>query len=94
MAAEQFEIRANNGNGKFRPLSSLRCGESARIVDLVGEKTFHSRLIELGFIPGSEVRVRSCSPWRDPVEYEVRNSRICLRRGESDQILVHDIVLQ
>lgn len=83
---------SNNGNGTVKrliPLSSLQVGEWGRIDRLQEGFTFCCRLRDLGFVPGSLVRVRRRSPLRDPIEYEVRNTRICLRRRESDQILVH-----
>ncbi len=79
-----------NGNGnRLIPLSSLQVGEWGRIDSLQDSADFSQRLHDLGFVPGSLVRVRRRSPLRDPIEYEVRNTRICLRRRESDHILVH-----
>ena len=82
--------RNQNGTDKrLIPLSSLHVGEWGRIDSLQEDVTFCCRLRDLGFVPGSLVRVRRRSPLRDPIEYEVRNTRICLRRKESDQIWVH-----
>lgn len=72
-------------------LSTLREGRRARIVALRGATSFDMRLLELGFVPGSLVLVRRNSPLRDPVEFEVRNSRICLRRSEAERILVVEV---
>jgi Fe2+ transport system protein FeoA len=46
------------------------------------------RLLDLGFTPGSRVRVVRRAPLGDPVEYELRGSRICLRRSEAERIRV------
>jgi Fe2+ transport system protein FeoA len=46
------------------------------------------RLLDLGFTPGSRLRVVRRAPLGDPVEYELRGSRICLRRGEAERIRV------
>ncbi len=69
-------------------LSSLAVGQSARIASLRATTPFELRLLELGFVPGSTVTVRRSSPLQDPIEYEVRHNRICLRRSEAARILV------
>ncbi len=74
--------------GYLRPLSSLSIGEEGVIVEVERGDRFARRLKELGFIPGSKVRVLHRSPLGDPVEYEVRGSRFCLRRRDSRKILV------
>ena len=60
--------------------------ESVDTVSPVGR-----RLLDLGFIRGSVVRVVRRAPLRDPVEYEVRGTRICLRRSESKLIRVRQV---
>lgn len=77
-----------NEPGTAISLTSLRVGQSARIAGFNGSSAFDLRLLDLGFVPGSTVRVRRFSPLRDPIEYEIRNSRICLRRSEASRILV------
>ncbi|HSR54298.1 MAG TPA: FeoA family protein [Acidobacteriota bacterium] len=70
------------------PLSALSAGQCGRVCGMDEGHPFCRRLLDLGFVPGSRVRVRHSSPLRDPVEYEVRDTRICLRRTESRCILV------
>jgi Fe2+ transport system protein FeoA len=71
------------------PLSELGVGRCGRI-DAVGGPSARiaRRLLDLGFVPGSEVRVLRRAPLGDPVEYEVRGSRICLRHSEAGYIRV------
>jgi Fe2+ transport system protein FeoA len=46
------------------------------------------RLADLGFCPGTHVRVVRRAPLGDPVLYELRGYRIALRRTESARIRV------
>jgi ferrous iron transport protein A len=46
------------------------------------------RLLDLGFIPKTPIAVLRRAPLGDPVSYELRGYRICLRREEAEQILV------
>ncbi len=71
------------------PLSELALGRSARVREVAAANPrIGRRLLDLGFVPGSSVRALRRAPLGDPVEYEVRGSRICLRASEASCIRV------
>jgi len=74
--------------GRAVPLSDLQRGQRGRITSLDAEAQFLGRLQDLGFVPGSLVTVRQKAPLQDPVEYEIRGSRFCLRRVDAQHIIV------
>ncbi len=41
-----------------------------------------ARLADLGFVPGTEVKVIRRAPLGDPIEIEVRGYRLCLRSAD------------
>ncbi len=60
-------------------------------VDVIGVEAGHAegrRLLALGFVPGTRVRVVRSAPLRDPVEYELRGTRVSLRRTEAALVTV------
>ena len=69
-------------------LSELNTGEKAVIVRVHGHGGFRKRLIEMGFIPGKEVRVVLNAPLKDPIEYEIIGYKVSLRREEARLIEV------
>lgn len=69
-------------------LSDLAPGARARVVSVEGEGPEGERLLDLGFIPGTAIAVVKRAPLRDPVIYELRGYRICLRRSEAARIRV------
>lgn len=69
-------------------LADLRPGAGARVAAVDGSSAIGRRLLDLGFVPGTEVRVVRRAPLGDPVEYELRGYRLCLRRSEALQIRV------
>jgi Fe2+ transport system protein FeoA len=71
-----------------RPLDSLPEGATALIVRVAGEGRLRRRLLEMGFVPGAEVRVFKRAPLRDPWEYAIKGSHVSLRREEAAKILV------
>jgi Fe2+ transport system protein FeoA len=46
------------------------------------------RLLDLGFVKGTVIRVLRRAPLGDPVSYEIRGSRLCLRRSDARQVWV------
>jgi ferrous iron transport protein A len=40
------------------------------------------RLADLGFVPGTRLRIIRLAPLRDPIEIEIRDTRVCARREE------------
>ncbi len=74
------------------PLASLAPGHTARVLRIAAvSPQITRRLIDLGFVPQTEVRVVRRAPLGDPCEYEVRGTRLCLRRSESAQVWVETI---
>ena len=69
-------------------LSELHTGERGVIVKVFGHGGFRKRIIEMGFIKGKTVRVILNAPLRDPIEYEVMDYKISLRRSEAALIEV------
>lgn len=52
------------------------------------------RLRELGFVPGTEVRVLRQGPLGDPIEVELRGYRICLRRSDLAPLRVEPLAAE
>ena len=69
-------------------LSELNTGERGVIVKVYGHGSFRKRIIEMGFVRGSKVKVILNAPLRDPIEYEIIGYKISLRREEADKIEV------
>ncbi len=70
------------------PLSRLGPGQRAEIKAVDGSSPIGRRLLDLGFRPGTQLRVIRRAPLGDPTTYELRGSRFCLRRSEAERISV------
>lgn len=71
-------------------LSDLPRGGAAEVVTLLpgcigGER---SRLLDLGFVPGSRIEHALQSPFNGPAAFRVRGTLIALRREQADQVLI------
>lgn len=68
-------------------------GEKRRIISVGGTGLIRTRLLELGFVPGTEVKVGRSSPFGDPVEVMLRGYRLTLRSSEMRLIEVSEFPL-
>jgi ferrous iron transport protein A len=71
------------------PLSSLAAGCSAKVLAVNGSTPQSRRLLDLGFVPETEVRVVRRAPLGDPIAFYLRGGQICLRHAEAEQIRVY-----
>ncbi len=67
-------------------LSELKTGEKGVIVKVQGHGGFRKRIIEMGFIKGTEVEVLLNAPLQDPVKYKLMGYEVSLRHQEADNI--------
>lgn len=73
------------------PLASLPIGGRGRLRASRDGAMLARRLGELGFVPGTEIRVVRRAPLGDPVEIELRGYRVCLRSEQLEGLLVEPI---
>lgn len=70
-------------------LADLPVGQGATVVGVPNSADpACRRLCDLGFLPGTPVRVVRRAPLGDPTVYDVRGSHTALRRAESREIRV------
>ncbi len=69
-------------------LDELSQGESAVIVEVLGDDVVASRLMEMGLIEDEPISMVGRAPMGDPTEYAVRGYRISLRKNESTRVIV------
>jgi len=72
----------------MRPLSELRPGDRARLTRVGGERGFRRRLMEMGILPGTEVRLVRSVGIGDLIELEVRGAYISLRMSEAQSLFL------
>ncbi len=63
--------------------------KKAAVVEAVeGDRAFRRRIMEMGLVPGTKVRVVAVAPMGDPMTLELRCSRLSIRRREAAQVRV------
>jgi ferrous iron transport protein A len=58
------------------------------VADVAGNDDVATRLLEMGLTPGVVVRVLGRALFGDPLELEVRNYRLSIRRAEAARVTI------
>jgi len=69
-------------------LDTLKPGACATVFSVGGEPRIRRRLLEMGFVSGTSVRVVRLAPLGDPMQIELHGYHISLRRSEARSIVV------
>jgi ferrous iron transport protein A len=71
-----------------KSLATIATGQSATVMSVAGPRAFRRRLMEMGLVPNTVVKVIRVAPMGDPIQIEVRNGQWSLRRNEAAEIAV------
>lgn len=69
-------------------LDKLPLGQEAVITTVGGEGALRCRLLDMGLIPRTTVRVEKVAPLGDPIELRVRGYALSLRKEDARNITV------
>ncbi len=67
-------------------LAELPVGGRGRVRGIEPLDEIGIRLLEMGVTPGAELRVIGTAPFGDPIEIEIRNYRLSLRKAEAARV--------
>ena len=69
-------------------LRELSIGESAIVREVSGEHALRQHFLDMGVIPGAEVRLIKFAPMGDPMELQIQGYELTLRLEDADRILI------
>ncbi len=72
-------------------LDMLKIGGTAVIKTVGGEGALRLRLLDMGLIPRTRVRMIKIAPMGDPMEIMVRGYELTLRREDASKIEVEEV---
>ena len=72
----------------MKTLRDVQVGETVRVVRLHGEGAVKRRIMDMGITRGVEVFVRKLAPLGDPIEVNVRDYELSLRKADAEMIEV------
>lgn len=69
-------------------LDQIKTGETAVISAVGGEGTLRCRLLDMGLIPKTKVKLQKVAPMGDPIEIRLRGYELTLRVEDASKIEV------
>ncbi len=72
----------------MRTLKDVQVGQTVTVVKLHGEGPVKRRIMDMGITRGVEVFVRKVAPLGDPMELNVRNYELSVRKADAEMIEV------
>ncbi len=71
-----------------KTIADLKLGESGIIEEIIGDTKYVHRLSEMGFTKGAEVTLHKKAPMGDPLQLQVRNYVLAIRKSSAEQIYI------
>ena len=72
----------------MRTLKDVPCGETVKVVKLVGTGPVKRRSMDMGITKGVDVYVRKVAPLGDPIEVTVRGYELSVRKADAEMIQI------
>jgi ferrous iron transport protein A len=69
-------------------------GASVIVEKVGGARAFRRRLMELGMIPGTPVKVLRIAPFGDPMELTARGCNLSIRAAEAREVQVTPLAVE
>ena len=78
--------------GEKMTLDKLKVGERAKIIRIESSAgKLKTRLLDMGAVPGSIVKVEKVAPMGDPIDIFIKGYHLSLRKDEAEKIIVEVI---
>ena len=75
---------------KTMTLAELPIGQEGEIAAVGGEEHFRCRLLDMGLLPKTKVKVLKTAPMGDPIQIHLRGYDLTLRKKEAEKILLEE----
>ncbi len=69
-------------------VTDLKINQEANIIDIEGEGPLRRRLLEMGILPNTLIKVIKKAPLGDPLEISIRGYELSLRKEDAKSIKV------
>ncbi len=91
---EILDMKGESVMKKERKLGNLKKGERGRILRIISNDSdisIKSRLMSMGMVPGTEIKVEKVAPLGDPIDVLVKGYHLSLRKEEANQVIVEEL---
>ncbi len=68
--------------------SEMKIGQEGVIQAVLGTGSTRHRLLEMGIIPGTSLRMIKKAPFGDPIQIQIRNFYLSIRMSDAEMIMI------
>lgn len=72
-------------------IDDLKIGQQGTIATVGGEGALRLRFLDMGLIPGTQVRLQKVAPMGDPIQIQVRGYELTIRREDARRITLREV---
>ena len=72
----------------MKTLKDVRVGNTVKVKKIHGEGPAKRRIMDMGITKGVEIYVRKVAPLGDPMELNIRNYELSVRKNDAEMIEV------
>ncbi|HBR14184.1 MAG TPA: hypothetical protein DD723_01385 [Candidatus Omnitrophica bacterium] len=72
-------------------LSELAVKGDCKVLKIAGDRAIKKRLLEMGFVKGTEIYVEKVAPLGDPMELVLKGYHLSLRRDEAKHVFIEKL---
>ncbi|MCI6714514.1 MAG: ferrous iron transport protein A [Lachnospiraceae bacterium] len=72
-------------------LDKIAIGKEVKIIKVGGEGELRNRLLDMGIIPKTVVKVQKVAPMGDPIEIHLRGYELTIRKEDAGKIEVTEL---
>ena len=70
-------------------LAELKVGQKAKVTKLnITNKSIKRHLLDMGITRGVEIKIKKIAPMGDPIDIELRDYELCIRKADLEKIEV------
>ncbi len=92
MAKEKSSKHISRNVGEICQLSDLKRGQTGRVLSMTNDNiALRRRLLDMGITKGVEIHIKKISPLGDPIDVELRDYELCIRKADMKEIQVEVI---
>jgi ferrous iron transport protein A len=72
---------------KKQTLADLKVGQVATVTKLnIDDRAIRRHLLDMGITRGVEIKIKKIAPMGDPIDIELRDYELCIRKADLEQI--------
>lgn len=67
-------------------INDMKIGETGVITKVGGKGILHLRLLDMGVLPKTKIKIQKIAPFGDPIQIQIRGYELIIRKEDAEKI--------